>query len=80
MKCFNYCSELYARTNKPICQQWLLLLTEVNLAAFIAIRESEVNKNNNLAIDQEIDAYVANSRSSSPKSSTCSPETEKGYN
>jgi len=39
-----------------------------------------VNKNNNLAIDQEIDAYVANSRSSSPKPSTCSPETEKGYN
>ncbi|HYT46009.1 MAG TPA: hypothetical protein VEP90_27015 [Methylomirabilota bacterium] len=54
--------------------------TVVNLAAFIAKRESEVNKNNNLSIDQEIDAYVANSRSSSPKPSTCSPETEKGYN
>jgi len=53
--------------------------TVVNLAAFIAKRESEVNKNNNLSIDQEIDAYVVNSRSS-PKPSTCSPETEKGYN
>jgi len=30
--------------------------TVVNLAAFIAKRESEVNKNNNLSIDQEIDA------------------------
>ena len=50
--------------------------TVVNLAAFIAKRELEVN--NNLSIDQEIDAYVANSRSSSPKPSTCSPETEKG--
>jgi len=54
--------------------------TVVNLAAFIAKRESEVNKNNNLAIDQEIDAYVANSRSSSPKPSICSQETEEGYN
>jgi hypothetical protein len=56
------------------------VITVVNLAVFIAKRESEVNKNNNLAIDQEIDTYVTNSRSSSPKPSTCSPETEKGYN